>query len=49
MQLKREVIDVLMAEGIQRYILNGENVLNFHFSDDWYCEEWFEEVTEDDG
>ena len=49
MQLKREVIDVLMAEGIHRYILIGENVLNFHFSDDCYYEEWFDEVTEDDG
>jgi hypothetical protein len=49
MQLKREVIDVLMAEGIHRYILIGENVLNFHFSDDCYYEEWFDEITEDDG
>ncbi len=49
MQLKREVIDVLVAEGIHRYILIGENVLNFHFSDDCYYEEWFDEVTEDDG
>lgn len=49
MQLKREVIDVLLMEGINRYILIGENVLNFHFSDDCYYEEWFDEVTEEDG
>lgn len=49
MQLKREVIDVLLIEGINRYILIGENVLNFHFSDDCYYEEWFDEVTEEDG
>lgn len=49
MQLKREVIDVLLMEGINRYILIGENVLNFHFSDDCYYEEWFDEVMEEDG
>jgi hypothetical protein len=49
MQFKREVVDVLMAEGISRFILIGENVLNFHFSDDCYYEEWFDEVTEEDG
>ena len=27
----------------------GENVLNFHHSDDAYYEEWFDEVMEDDG
>ena len=36
MQLKREVVDVLQAEGIHRFILIGENVLNFHFGDDCY-------------
>lgn len=49
MQFKREVIDSLISEGIHRFILIGENVLNFHFSDDCYYEEWFDEVTEDDG
>lgn len=49
MQLKREVIDVLIAEGINRFILIGENILNFHFGDDCYYEEWFDEVVEDDG
>ena len=49
MQFKREVVDVLMGEGISRFILIGENVLNFHFSDDCYYEEWFDEVTEEDG
>ena len=49
MHLKREVIDVLIAEGINRFILIGENILNFHFGDDCYYEEWFDEVTDDDG
>lgn len=49
MHLKREVIDPLLAEGIRNFVLIGENVLNFHHSDDCYYEEWFDEVTEADG
>ena len=47
--LKREVIDPLMAGGVTKFVLIGENVLNFHHSDDAYYEEWFDEVVEDDG
>ena len=47
--LKREVIDLLIKEGIYRFILIVENVLNFHGSDDCYYEEWFEEVAEEGG
>lgn len=47
MFLKRELIDPLMQEGITKFILLGEHVLNFHASDDSYYEEWFDEV--DDG
>ena len=47
MLLKREVIDLMIAEGINKFILIGENILNFHASDDSYYEEWFEEI--DDG
>lgn len=43
MHLKRNVIDDLSYSGIDKYILIGENVLNFHGSDDSYYEEWFEE------
>ncbi len=46
MFLKREVIEPLMAEGINKFILIGENVLNFHGSDDCYYEEWFQEVED---
>ncbi len=49
MQLKRQVVDPLQHEGIHRFILIGENVLNFHHSDDSYYEEWFEEVSDEDG
>ncbi|HCI57692.1 MAG: hypothetical protein JST71_04665 [Bacteroidetes bacterium] len=46
MTLKRDVIENLMEHGISRFILIGENVLNFHNSDDCYYQEWFEEVNE---
>ena len=49
MTLKRNVIEPLMYEGIERFILIGENVLNFHASDDCYYEEWFDEITDGDG
>ena len=49
MILKRDIIDCLQNEGICKFILIGENVLNFHYSDDSYYEEWFEEVTDRDG
>ena len=49
MFLKREVIEVLMQHGISKFILIGENVLNFHSSDESYYEEWFDEVNDKDG
>lgn len=48
MTLKRDIVERLMENNINKFILIGENVLNFHSSDDCYYEEWFEEV-EDDG
>ena len=46
MLLKRNIIDVLLTEGINKFIMIGENVLNFHGSDDSYYEEWLEEVED---
>lgn len=46
MHLKRNIMEVLMENGINKFILIGENVLNFHGSDDCYYEEWFEEVED---
>jgi len=46
MFLKREIVDNLMQYGINKFILIGENVLNFHSSDDSYYEEWFDDVGE---
>lgn len=49
MFLKREIAETLMSQGIQKFILIGENVLNFHSGDDSYYQEWFEEVNDEDG
>lgn len=49
MFLKRNIAEHLGYEGINKFILIGENVLNFHGSDDCYYEEWFEEVFDDEG
>lgn len=49
MQLKREVIDEFFRQGIKKFILIAENVLNFHSSDDSYYEEWFEDVKDRGG
>ena len=46
MHFKRCVIDNLTGHGINQFVLVGENVLNFHGSDDCYYEEWFEDVEE---
>jgi hypothetical protein len=46
MILKRDIVDILLVQGIKKFILIGENVLNFHASDDSYYEEWFEDVEE---
>ncbi len=49
MILKREIIDSLIQEGISKFILIGENVLNFHTSDDCYYEEWFDDLLDENG
>src|SRR6476619_2600370 len=49
MTLKRDVVDLLMREGISKFILITENVLNFHSGDKDYYQEWFEEVTDEAG
>jgi hypothetical protein len=49
MELKREVLEKFMSEGIYKFILIGENVLNFHSDGKDYYEELFEEVTDENG
>lgn len=49
MELKREVADVFMQQGITKFIFIAENVLNFHSSDKEYYEEWYEELSDAEG
>lgn len=49
MYLKRDVIEPMFAEGITKFILIGENVLNFHSGEEDYYAEWFEEAMDAGG
>lgn len=49
MELKRAIIDHQVDQGIYRFILIGEQVLNFHASDDSYYEEWYEDIRDEAG
>lgn len=49
MTLKRNVLENFMYEGIHKFILIVENVLNFHSGDKDYYEELYEELVEEDG
>ncbi len=49
MQLKREVIDVMIANGIYKFILICESVLNFHTDIDDYYQEWEEDIEDEEG
>lgn len=46
MHFKRNIIDHLIYLGVNKFVVVGENVLNFHGSDDCYYEEWFEDVED---
>ncbi len=43
MYLKRNIIESLQKQNINKYILIGENILNFHGGDSDYYEEWNDE------
>jgi len=49
MELKREVLEKFMYEGITKFILIAENVLNFHSSGSDYYEELSEELSDGNG
>ncbi|HRO42971.1 MAG TPA: hypothetical protein PL009_09060 [Flavipsychrobacter sp.] len=49
MQLKRSLIDYMIAKRIYKFILITENVLNFHSSDLDYYEEWYEDIKDEGG
>jgi hypothetical protein len=46
MYLKREIADTLIGNGINKFILVCENVLNFHSGDDDYYQEWFDDIED---
>ncbi|MFN5734543.1 MAG: hypothetical protein ACK444_00710 [Flavobacteriales bacterium] len=46
MVLKSNVINALIEQGVKYFVLVFENVLNFHYSDDCYYEEWFEDIED---
>ena len=46
MHLKRNIVEPMIYQGINKFILLGDNILNFHGSDDCYYEEWFEELDD---
>lgn len=49
MTLKRDVLEKFMYEGIHKFILIAENVLNFHSGDVDYYEELYEEISDENG
>lgn len=49
MTLRRDITDIMFEQGISKFILIAENVLNFHSSDDSYYEEWREQLEDQGG
>ncbi len=49
MHLKENLLNPMISEGITRFMIVCENVLNFHSSDDCYYEEWYEDVSDEHG
>ena len=49
MEMKRGLIDPLIENKIFRYVIIGENVLNFHASDELYYQEWYDDIREEGG
>lgn len=46
MRIKRDLVDEMLKEGIDKYILIGDNVLNFHADEADYYDEWLEDVPD---
>jgi len=42
--LKDNVIDSLSSRDIDKFILIGENVLNYHSAEDDYYQEWYDDI-----
>ncbi len=46
MYLKRNVVEVMIENGIRKFILVGENILNAHVDENDYYQEWFDEIED---
>lgn len=46
---KEEVLDIISLQGVNKFIIIFENVLNFHGDDNCYYEEFSEEIREEGG
>jgi hypothetical protein len=49
MFLKRDFADMLIDQGVYKFILACDNVLNFHGSDNLYYEEWWDDIKDEGG
>jgi hypothetical protein len=49
MYLKRNIAEHLMDNGVHKFLLVCDNVLNFHGDDTSYYEEWHEDVADEKG
>ena len=49
MFFKRDVIDALTKNGVYRFIIIGENVLNFHGESEDYYDEWYNDIIDEGG
>ncbi|MFO8054652.1 MAG: hypothetical protein R6U19_05750 [Bacteroidales bacterium] len=46
MYLKSNLMDPMYKNGVKRFVLIGENVLNFHGAEDDYYQEWYEDIRD---
>jgi hypothetical protein len=46
MYLKREIVDAMIGQGVNKFILIGENIFNFHPLEDDYYQEWFDDIED---
>lgn len=47
--LRKNLIDVLLQNGIHKFILFGEHVFNFHGEIEDYYQDWYEEISSENG
>jgi hypothetical protein len=46
MEFKRRIIDALISQRIDKFLMIGDNLLNFHGYEDYYYQEWNEEIND---